>query len=100
MIQMISTVICPMYAIVSMKCSRYHLAVPSPHDDHVRILVLGAKAVDLAVLGHVSDLGETSASASKGKRRERLGITVSRGAFGSDSVCHDGHILHNAARRE
>ena len=32
-------------------------------DDHVRLLVLMAKTVDLAVLGHVSDVGGTCASA-------------------------------------
>ena len=50
-------------------CARYHLAVPSPGDDHVRILVLGTKTVDFAVLGHVTDLGKTSTSASKGERK-------------------------------
>lgn len=91
-----------MCAMVNLTCSRYHLAVPCPGDDHVRVLVLGAKAVDSAVLGHVADLGETSASAPKGKRKERLVMFLSsRGeAFGSDPIRHDGHITRIATGRE
>ena len=50
--------------------------------------MLGTKAVNFAVFGHVADLGETSAPASKGKARERLARLIPlRGGRSAVTLC-------------